>query len=215
MKMQLTPAMTALDFTTVSLIPIDFTVGVQAMKAITAAEAVQRNSGSAGSIIFAVRRPGCVLCREHGQQLLHLSARDDQPLDGFNLFGVIKESGVDDLGLEEFHSQYFPFPLYLDEDLKLYEAFGNGTILAALPWNPIKIYRGMKDLSNRLKEKKISGNMKGDGYTTGGILILDADGEPKYMYKEETGIPIDEEIFLQALLQVRDEQMSTIVTADL
>ena len=119
------------------------------------------------------------------------------------------------MGLEEFHSQYFPFPLYLDEDLKLYEAFGNGSILAGMSWNPIKIYRGMKDVSNRLKEKNIGGNMKGDGYTTGGILILDADGKPKYMYKEETGIPIDEEIFLQAIQQVRDEQMSTIVTPDL
>ena len=57
-KMQLTPAMKNTEFSSVTLIPIDFTVGVQTMKPTTATEAVRMNSGSVGSIVFAVRRPG-------------------------------------------------------------------------------------------------------------------------------------------------------------
>ena len=151
-----------------------------------------------------------MLCREHGQQLLKLSARDDSPLEGFNLFGIIKETAVDDAGLEEFHLQYFPFPLYMDEELKFYEAFGKNSIFGSFSWNPIRIYRSMKDIGKRLAEKKIVGNMKGEGLKTGGILIFGADGEPKYMYKEETGVPIDEDIFLQAVTQVRNGQSSTV-----
>ncbi len=50
--------------------------------------------------------------------------------------------------------------------------------------------------------------MKGEGMTTGGFLIFGADGQPKYMYKEETGIPIDEEMFLEAVKAVREGQMT-------
>jgi len=142
--------------------------------------------------------------------LLRLSAREDSPLDGFNLFGIIKETGVDDLGLEEFHSQYFPFPLYLDEELKFYEAFGKGSIFSGLSWNPLTIYRSMKEVGKRLKEKEIEGNLKGEGLTTGGFLIFGSDGEPKYMYPEETGIPIDEDIFLQAVKDVRYNNRQSI-----
>jgi hypothetical protein len=39
-----------------------------------------------------------VLCREHGQQLTELAATtnddDDDGLNGFDLFGIIKETGV-------------------------------------------------------------------------------------------------------------------------
>ena len=79
-------------------------------------EVVQRHTGTQGSIVFIVRRPGWVLCREHGQQLTDLKQKkfaaekqqdntdgnngtntknsDNQYLEGFELFGIVKETGV-------------------------------------------------------------------------------------------------------------------------
>lgn len=115
---------------------------------------------------------------------------------------------MDDEGLREFYDQYFPFPLYRDEGLGFYEAFGNGSITEGMSWNPFKLWRGMKQVGNRLKEKKIEGNMKGEGMTTGGFLIFGSGGDPKYMYKEDTGNPIDEELLIAAVRSVREGQTS-------
>lgn len=43
-----------------------------------------------------------MLCREHGQQLTELAASNK--IDGFNLFGVIKETGV-----VRFSSSFLPY----------------------------------------------------------------------------------------------------------
>ena len=93
-SVQLTPTMAAADFSTIPLIPIDVAEGIGEEERIMAKEAVMQNMGPAGSIVFVVRRPGCVLCREHGQQLLLLSVQDDSPLEGFEIIGVVKEIGV-------------------------------------------------------------------------------------------------------------------------
>ena len=51
-------------------------------------------------------------------------------------------------------------------------------------WNPIKLFRSFRKLSKRLKQKNISGNMKGDGIVQGGIIIFDKNGKARYAYRE-------------------------------
>ena len=73
------------------------------------------------------------------------------------------------LGVAEFEEQYFCGPLYLsDEDRTLYQHLGNqpiftlGTLARAL-LNPFKARREMKEMGERMKARKIEGNMVGDG----------------------------------------------------
>jgi hypothetical protein len=75
------------------------------------------------------------------------------------------------------------------------------------PW---RIYKEMKKVSKRLKEKNISGNYKGEGLKTGGIIIFGKDGKPRYAYPEVTGYALQVEEFLAAVQAVQNEQMSSI-----
>lgn len=122
--------------------------------------------------------------------------KDKSPLDGFNLFGIVKETGVDDAGLAEFHSKYYPYDLYRDDDLIFYNNFfGQRKFgLSSLSLNPIKIYRGVRTLSTRMKAKSIDGNLIGEGSVKGGVILFDKRGKVKYAYQEETGteLPVDD-----------------------
>lgn len=57
-SMHLTSIMAATDFSKVPLVPIDFTVGIQEGDPIMAKDAIIKNMGHSGAIVFAVRRPG-------------------------------------------------------------------------------------------------------------------------------------------------------------
>ena len=57
-SMKLTPTMEATDFSAIPLIPLDLTIGVQEGASISASDAVAKQAGPEGAIVFAVRRPG-------------------------------------------------------------------------------------------------------------------------------------------------------------
>lgn len=144
------------------------------------------------------------MCREHGQTLSALAAKEGTPLDGFGIFGIIKETDVDDEGLMEFRDDYFPHPIYRDADLCYYEALGNEK-LKLTSWNPIKLYRGMKKIGRRMKEKKIDGNLKGEGLVKGGVILFGKDGDAKFAHLEKTGEDLPVEEIIAAADAVREE----------
>lgn len=144
-----------------------------------------------------------MLCREQGRQLTDLVTDKSQPLDGFELFGLVKETGVDDQGLTEFYKDSFNFPLYKDEDLVFYNEFYGKRKLKLTTWNPLKLYSGYKDMTKRLKEKDLEGNLIGEGLVQGGIIIFGKDGKPKYSYEEETGSEIPSDDIIAALNAVK------------
>lgn len=152
------------------------------------------------------------MCREHGLQLTELAANEPDIVSNFGIFGVVKETGVDDEGLREFHESYFSFPLYRDENLDFYRAFGDAKITDKFKFwyllNPIKIVQfilGMRGVGKRLKSKNLEGNMKGEGLKLGGIIVFGKDGEPKYAYPEITGSPLETGDILAALREVSSE----------
>ena len=83
-------------------------------------------------------------------------------LDGFRVRSVVKETGVDDGGLNEFGTEYFPHPTYKDQDRAFYHALGSGNI--SVGYNPFAIIKLIKDSMKMIKDLDIkSHNMKGEG----------------------------------------------------
>lgn len=120
-------------------------------------------------------------------------------MEQFKLFGTVKEVGVDDEGLAEFHNEHFAFPLFRDNGLVLYNNFFGKRSIKLTTYNPMKLYRGYKDMNKRLKEKKLDGNLKGEGMIQGGLILFDKNGEAKYAYEEEIGSPINIDDVVAAL----------------
>lgn len=117
------------------------------------------------------------------------------------MMGLVKETGVDDPGLIEFHLKYFSFPLYKDVDWSLYKAFGNRR-LSLSTWNPLRLYRGYKELTERLSRKKIEGNLSGEGIIQGGVLVIDKQGKIQYAYEEVAGEPLEVDDIKSAIKEV-------------
>jgi AhpC/TSA antioxidant enzyme len=110
--------------------------------------------------------------------------------------------------LDDFYRKYFKYPLYRDVNLDFYRSFGDGKITDNWTWstmlNPFKIAREMKKMGNRLKEREgLEGNYKGEGLKTGGIIIFDKYFQPKFMYPENVGSPLDVDGIIAAVNSVR------------
>jgi hypothetical protein len=126
-------------------------------------------------------------------------------MKGFGMFGVVKETGVDDEGLSVFHDDHFSYPLYKDEGLVFYNDFFGKRKIALSTYNPFKLYSGYKSMTKRLKEKNLEGNMVGEGMVQGGLIIFDKAGDAVYAYEEEIGSELVLEDIITALKAVQAE----------
>jgi hypothetical protein len=102
------------------------------------------------------------------------SSNDDDVKDvmsGYNLFGTVKEVGVDDTGLKEFYHDHFTYPLFKDDGLVFYNDFFGKRKIKLTTYNPMKLWKGYKDMNKRLKEKDLGGNMAGEGMVSWYALI--------------------------------------------
>lgn len=153
-----------------------------------------------------------MLCREHGRQLTDLakSINDDTNADlmkCFGMFGVVKEIGVDDEGLTTFYKDHFTYPLYRDDGLVFYnDFFGKRSIFNFTTYNPFTLYGGYKEMTKRLSEKKLEGNLVGEGIVQGGIIIFDKHGKARYAHEEETGKELDMEGIVASLKTLRSDE---------
>lgn len=148
------------------------------------------------------------MCREEAQDLSKLFKSG--ALGKAKLVGVIKEVAPcstaktdEELGVNEFQEKYWPHPLYLDEEKSFYEALGNRKITGlSFSWNPFTLYKSFVDIGKRMKEKNVSGNMRGEGLTLGGIFVISNKKQSiEYTYAESTGKEIPTEEIIEATKQ--------------
>jgi len=106
----------------------------------------------------------------------------------------VKETGVDDEGLNEFATEYFPHPTYKDEALTFYNSLGSGEI--AVGFNPFSMIKLIWDGMNRAGELDVKGHnySKGEGWLQGGWILFDPNGTPKAAFQENAKmrVPIDD-----------------------
>lgn len=118
------------------------------------------------------------------------------------MFAVVKEVGIDDHGLIEFHNDYFPYPLYRDQGYAFYHALGDRKAFGAI-LNPLSIFSMAWDGVQRLWRRNIGGNLKGEGLVQGGIIVFDKMGVPIAMYQEDTGKDLPVADLVNALQCIR------------
>lgn len=103
----------------------------------------------------------------------------------------MKETGVDDSGLNEFATEYFPHPTYKDEARAFYRALGSGK----LKTNPRAMWKLIKESKRRIKDLDVkTHNVKGEGFLQGGWILFNPDGTPRAAFQENARerVPIDD-----------------------
>ena len=135
-----------------------------------------------------------------------LAALYPHVVQGFGLFGVVKETGVDDAGLIEFQERYFGSnPLYRDTTLAFYQALGDRRVGIGAVLNPFALFGLLCDAVTGIRSKTTNdgGGGKGEGVVLGGIIVFDRHGKPVGMYEEETGVHLRVAEIAAALETVR------------
>jgi hypothetical protein len=119
---------------------------------------------------------------------------------GFSVVGIVKEFCHVGDSLFDFRENYFPFPLYHDDQMSFYEALGSRKVSLGTTF---QLLNPFSDISKRLKKNRIKGNFAGEGFVQGGVIIFRQDGEPAFKYEEETGFELPVSDIATALDRIR------------
>jgi hypothetical protein len=126
-------------------------------------------------------------------QLTQLAAQEKR----LALWGILKETGVDDVGLLDFYEKYFRFPLYKDPKWLVYKAMGNRKITLK------SLMKGLLKSRGRYKKKNIDQTTGGEGWVQGGLLIFDRNGQLRFGSEENFGHELNLDELAAAIRQCR------------
>lgn len=154
------------------------------------------------------------MCREEALDVTSLLNEKDS-FSRFKLLAVIKEVAPtkkcpDDecLGVSDFATKYFPDgDVFHEPGGGFWEALGNRRVTQQKlsTYNPIKLYRGAKEIGRRQSAKGIEGNLAGEGIVQGGIVVFNGSGDVEYVYKEKTGYQIPRDEIVEVLDRIVGE----------
>ena len=157
------------------------------------------------TVVFCIRRAGCGSCREHALQLSEMA----RTTENINVFGILKETNVEDDALEVFHRKYFHFPLYRDDGE--WSIFKN--LLGDRKLTVWRMFQKAPALARRYSRKGIENiPFGGDLWTKGGILIFDRTGTLRFVYYEQYGDELDEMAIRWGIEQARKVTEGTAAT---
>ncbi|CAD6192188.1 unnamed protein product [Caenorhabditis auriculariae] len=124
------------------------------------------------TMVMAVRRPGCLLCRKEAKELSTLQPEMEK--NGIRLIAVVHEKR----GVNAF-KPYFKGDVYFDEDKHFY-----GPNQRWLPiWMGVLRFGTYLNVWNS-KKAGFDGNLHGEGRLLGGVYLI-ADGELQYAHLEK------------------------------
>jgi len=112
-----------------------------------------------------------------------------------------------DTEVADFRAGFWPGEVLLDEGKCFFSAIGGGAIhhpysvasFLAMVLNPFSKARTKTLLSNA-KQMGVAGNMKGEGFGSGGVYVVRQDGKHAYAYlEEETGDHAEIEDVIEAV----------------
>ncbi|CAB9513710.1 regulatory protein FAM213A [Seminavis robusta] len=171
----------------------------KAHKAALRSQVLSGSRKAQASVMFVVKRPGCILCHEQGDDLQKLVGEFSN--QSVAAFACIKEINVDDEGLLTLYKNYFQFPFYRDTELSVYSALGDRKV------NVVTALRRWYSAKKRWEKKGLRGNMigKGEGMLLGGVMVFNRKGELQYAYKEQIGLPLPIDEIRTAIKEVMNE----------
>jgi hypothetical protein len=152
------------------------------------------------TLVFAIRRPGCAFCREHGEQLSDLAKSED-----IAMIGVVKGGIKAGDTLLNFYTNHFKYPIFEDEKWLIYRLMGHRLL------SPMKIIKGVVSSRNRKRhaENNIHSQITSDdGRVQGGLLVFDRRGKLRYALDEDFGKPLDIEVLRTAIRAIRDTPLT-------
>ncbi|BHF58062.1 hypothetical protein SprV_0100101100 [Sparganum proliferum] len=155
-------------------------------------------------------KPGFKGCR---QLLLAGEAMRTHPIPqsaldsrGVRLIGV----GHDVDGVEEFQrEQFFSGELYLDPKKETYAAMGFGSVGAFSGLRSLFQSQG-RSLIRETKDKGVQGNLKGDGWQLGGLLVVEKGGKVLYSFQQKQVTENPDYSKVAEVLGVKQEELTPL-----
>lgn len=136
------------------------------------------------TVLYLIRRPGCVLCREEAQEL----QKNKPKLDalGVKLVGIVKE--WDEAEIKDFQTKFWSSSdLYFDEKKELFSALSNGEIRKLSMADMLNPFGAAWKNVRRARKVVTDHNLKGEGLIPGGLMVLrSGTGGVVYAHQEQT-----------------------------